>query len=131
MLAQRAGPPQPGGPGGRRTKVSRDVDLPGFVPRPLALLSHAFALSSRYKGFGNVIVETLACDCPLGQHQLPLGAGEDTGVGAFRQASFRGLAGGPCRSFEEDARATARLGRAARAGEVFQWRRLLGNIWHG
>lgn len=47
--------------------LEADVDLPGYVNNPLAYMSKAavFALSSRWEGFGNVIVEALAAGTPV------------------------------------------------------------------
>lgn len=59
--------------------VSDDVDLPGFVANPLAYMHKAalLVLSSRWEGFGNVLVEALACgtnvvstDCPSGPSEI-------------------------------------------------------------
>lgn len=60
------------------------VEFTGFVPNPIAYMARAsaFALSSAYEGFGNVLVEALAAgtpvvstDCPSGPREI-LGDGE-------------------------------------------------------
>lgn len=59
--------------------VSEDVDLPGYVYDPIPYLARAslFALSSRYEGLANVIIEALAAgtpvvatDCPSGPYEI-------------------------------------------------------------
>lgn len=59
--------------------VRPDVDMPGFSDRPLAYMtrSRVFVLSSAWEGFGNVLVEALACgtqvvstDCPSGPAEI-------------------------------------------------------------
>jgi len=47
--------------------IQNDVSMPGFVDNPFAFMSKAsvFVLSSAWEGFGNVLVEALACGCPV------------------------------------------------------------------
>ncbi len=63
--------------------VAADVDLPGWAANPYAFMQRAavFALSSRWEGFGNVLVEAaalgrpvVATDCPYGPREI-LGGG--------------------------------------------------------
>lgn len=63
----------------RQLGVAADVDLPGFVANPYALLSRArlFVLSSRWEGLPGALIEALACgarvvstDCPSGPREI-------------------------------------------------------------
>lgn len=51
----------------RSLGVAEDIAFPGFVGDIAAWLQHAacLVLTSRYEGFGNVIVEALACGTPV------------------------------------------------------------------
>jgi len=59
--------------------ISDDVSFPGFVANPFAYIARAavFVLSSRWEGFGLVLVEAMACgttvvstDCPNGPREV-------------------------------------------------------------
>jgi glycosyltransferase involved in cell wall biosynthesis len=62
-----------------RLGLTADVALPGFVDNPFPLMKHAalFVLSSQWEGFGNVLVEAMACgtqvvstDCSSGPAEI-------------------------------------------------------------
>jgi glycosyltransferase involved in cell wall biosynthesis len=90
----------------RDLQLEADVELAGFAPNPFAYMRRAAAvvLSSRYEGFGNVLVEAMACgtpvvstDCPSGPSEIleggrygPLVAvGDETGLADAMQRVLR------------------------------------------
>jgi glycosyltransferase involved in cell wall biosynthesis len=58
--------------------IEGGVDMPGFVSNPYAYLSRAslFVLSSIHEGLPTVLVEALACGCPVVSTNCPSGPDE-------------------------------------------------------
>jgi glycosyltransferase involved in cell wall biosynthesis len=66
-------------------EVAADLELAGFVANPFAYFAQAglFVLSSRWEGASNVLVESLACGCPVVAVKAPTGIEEVLDGGRF------------------------------------------------
>ncbi|MEA2080655.1 MAG: glycosyltransferase [Pseudomonadota bacterium] len=58
--------------------IATDVDMPGFVSNPYQYMARAsaFALTSLYEGLPGVLIQALACGCPVVSTDCPGGSAE-------------------------------------------------------
>ena len=69
----------------RELGLGDDVAMPGFVDNPFAWMrrSSLYVLSSAFEGFGNVLVEAMACGTPVVSTDSPSGPAEILGKGRW------------------------------------------------
>ncbi|MUL39002.1 glycosyltransferase [Gloeocapsopsis dulcis] len=65
--------------------IAEDVSFPGFVDNPYAYMSRAaaFVLSSRWEGLPTVLIEAMACGCPVIATNCPSGPEEILAAGKY------------------------------------------------
>jgi glycosyltransferase involved in cell wall biosynthesis len=87
----------------RASGLSADVDLHGFVENPYAYLSRAdaFVLSSRWEGLPTVLIEALACGCPVVATDCPSGPREILEGGLYGTLVPVGDAAALCDAMEQ------------------------------
>jgi glycosyltransferase involved in cell wall biosynthesis len=69
----------------RNLGVASDVALLGYAENPYAYMARAtvFVLSSKFEGFGNALVEAMACGCPVVSTDCPGGPREILDAGRY------------------------------------------------
>jgi glycosyltransferase involved in cell wall biosynthesis len=69
----------------RKLGIAQDLKLAGWIENPYAYMARAkvFAFSSIREGFGNVLVEALACGCPVVATDCPSGPAEILDEGRY------------------------------------------------
>src|SRR5574337_2005871 len=69
----------------RKLGVAADVDLPGFVlnPFPYMMRASVFVLSSAWEGLPGVLIEAMACGCPVVSTNCLSGPAEILDGGAY------------------------------------------------
>jgi glycosyltransferase involved in cell wall biosynthesis len=69
----------------RQLGVAADVALPGFTPNPFPYMMRAsvFVLSSAWEGLPGVLIEAMACGCPVVSTDCPSGPAEILERGAY------------------------------------------------
>jgi len=114
--------------------IAQHVEFLGFVQNPLPFMrqADAFVLSSRFEGFGNVLVEALGCGTPIVSTNCPYGPADILAHGKYGllvpPQEPAALAGGLSRIIDERHRWPADLLRV-RASE-FTYRACADNYWH-
>jgi glycosyltransferase involved in cell wall biosynthesis len=89
--------------------ISDILAMPGFVDNPFAYMRQArlFVLSSRWEGFGLVIIEAMACGCPVLSTDCPSGPAEILEGGRFGRLAPVGNVDAMARAIEESLDAPA------------------------
>lgn len=125
-----------------RLGIAEQVTFAGFQQNPYHLLQQAdlFVLSSRWEGFPNILLEALACGCPVVATDCPSGPGEilqdnrygllieRENVDALANGMMRVLAGGITFAAGEERAEAYEASRIAKAYEDSFYRVIHGRV---
>jgi len=84
--------------------IAEDVDMPGFVDNPFQYMTRAalLVLPSEYEGLPGVLIQALACGCPVISTDCPGGSREILADGAYGALVAVGDAHGMARAIEAE-----------------------------
>lgn len=116
--------------------ISERVAFLGFVTNPFKYMAHAnvFVLSSLQEGFGNVIIEAMACGLPVMATDCPTGPGEiitdgENGI-LVRVGDEIGLARGIMKILGDDSLAKKYAGAGKKRAEFFSVEKSVAQYQH-
>ena len=106
--------------------IQESVSLPGFVENPYAFMARAdvFVLSSLWEGFGNVLVEAMACRTPVVATRCPGGVAEVLAEGVYGTLVALGDVSAMARGIEEALSNPGDLGRLVTRANEFSVERI-------
>ena len=117
--------------------IIEDVQLPGFQKNPFAYMARAgvFVLSSAWEGLSNVLIEALACGCPVVSTDCQSGPAEILANGRYGELTGvddpRGLADAICAVLDDPlspAELEKRAGAFTAAASAVEYRDLLVGV---
>jgi len=87
----------------QRLGLAADVALPGFEANPFRFMARSgvFALSSQWEGLPAVLIQAMACGCPVVSTDCPSGPSEILDKGSWGQLVSVGDVEGLARALEE------------------------------